>query len=304
MKNAGLFLLASFLTGAATAQSDSTQISQQLEGAINHHASRYAFAPSAYPVPKGGFYYQNYNVLANDVQIGITDNTSLGMGYGLPLFAYMTPKTSTALSDKVRVGLGDLAATSMFLPSEDAIRLNIAYGSLTYGTPRNNASLSLGYLSSNKLATNSFVLNGGGMYSISPNIYLVGEVWFNQAPLSQSYYASTWLYDANGERLPMLDQSGNPISGFYQVKESQESFETKQQILFGSLQFRIIGSGSNTRSWAFGLAFLSLSGEEMSYEYQYQDGYQQTNTVGAANTFLFLPSVTYIKKFGDLSSFN
>jgi len=304
MKNAGLFLAVCFLMGAATAQSDSNQVSQQLQGAINHHASRYAFAPSAYPVPKGGFYYQNYNVLANDVQIGITENASLGMGYGLPLFAYMTPKISTALSDKVRVGLGDLAATSMFLPSEDAIRLNIAYGSLTYGSTRNNASLSLGYLTSNKLATNSFVLNGGGMYSISPNIYLVGEVWFNQAPLSQTYYASTWLYDANGERLPMLDQSGNPISGLYQVKKSQESFETKQQILFGSLQFRIIGSGSNTRSWAFGLAFLSLSGEEMSYEYQYEDGYQQTNTVGAANAFLFLPSVTYIKKFGDLSGFN
>lgn len=304
MKNAGLFLVVCFLMGAATAQSDSTQVDAQLEKAINHHASRYAFAPSAYPVPKGGFYYQTYDFVAHDVQIGITENTSLGMGYALPLFAYMTPKTSTALSDKVRVGLGDLAATSMFLPSEDAIRLNIAYGSLTYGSTRNNASLSLGYLTSNKLATNSFVLNGGGMYSISPNIYLVGEVWFNQAPLSQNYYTSTWLYDANGERLPMLDQSGNPISGFYQVKKSQESFETKQEILFGSLQFRIIGSGSNTRSWAFGLAFLSLSGEEMSYEYQYEDGYQQTNTVGASNTFLFLPSVTYIKKFGDLSGFN
>ena len=304
MKNAGLFLVVCFLMGAATAQSDSVQVDAQLGKAINHHASRYAFAPSAYPVPKGGFYYQNYNVLANDVQIGITENASLGMGYGLPLFAYMTPKISTAISDQVRVGLGDLAATSMFLPSEDAIRLNIAYGSLTYGSTRNNASLSLGYLSGNKLATNSFVLNGGGMYSISPNIYLVGEVWFNQAPLSQNYYTSTWLYDANGERLPMLDQSGNPISGLYQVKKSQESFETKHQILFGSLQFRIIGSGSNTRSWAFGLAFLSLSGEEMSYEYQYEDGYQQTNTVGAANTFLFLPSVTYIKKFGDLSGFN
>jgi hypothetical protein len=304
MKNAGLFLVACFLVGVATAQSDSVQVTKQLEKAINHHASRYAFAPSAYPVPKGGFYYQNYNILANDVQVGITENTSLGMGYALPLFAYMTPKTSTALSDKVRVGLGDLAATSMFLPSEDAIRLNIAYGSLTYGSTRNNASVSLGYLSSNKLSANSFVLNGGGMYSISPNIYLVGEVWFNQAPLSQSYYASTWLYDANGERLPLLDQAGNPISGSYQVKASQETFETQQQILFGSLQFRIIGSGSNTRSWAFGLSFLSLSGEEMSYEYQYQDGYQQTYTVGATNTFLFLPSVTYIKKFGDLSGFN
>ncbi len=299
-----LFLVACFLLGNSEAQIDSVQVDEQLQKAINHHASRYAFAPSAYPVPKGGFYYQNYNIVANDVQIGITENTSLGMGYALPFIAYITPKTSTALSDNVRVGLGDLAASSMFIPSEDGIRFNIAYGSLTYGSTRNNASLSLGYLSSNMTETNSFVVNGGGMYSISPNIYLVGEVWYNQAPLSLTYSASTWLYDANGERLPLLDQSGNPISGFYQVKESQESFETKQQILFGSLQFRIIGTSSNTRSWAFGLSFLSLSGEKKTYEYHYSDGGQYTNTLGAANTFLFLPSVTYIKKFGDLSSFN
>jgi hypothetical protein len=304
MKNAGILLLACLLLNGAVAQTDSVRVNEPLQNAINHHASRYAFAPSAFPVPKGGFYYQTYDFVAHDVQIGISENTSLGIGYALPLFAYLTPKTSTALSEKVRVGLGDLAATSMFLPSDDAIRFNIAYGGLTYGTTRNNASLSLGYLSSNKTQTNSFVLNGGGMYSISPNIYLVGEVWFNQAPFSKAYSASTWLYDDNGLRLPMLDQNGNPITGYYQVKESKESFEAKQQILFGSLQFRIIGSGSNTRSWAFGLSFLSLSGDEMSYEYQYSWGEQQTYKVGAVNTFLFLPSVTYIKKFGDLSGFN
>jgi hypothetical protein len=26
---------------------------------INHHSSRYIFAPSAYPISKGSFYYQN-----------------------------------------------------------------------------------------------------------------------------------------------------------------------------------------------------------------------------------------------------
>ncbi|NBV35938.1 MAG: hypothetical protein EBR94_01535, partial [Bacteroidetes bacterium] len=41
---------------------------------INHHSSRYIFAPSAYPINKGSFYYQNYDLLLNDVQMGITDN--------------------------------------------------------------------------------------------------------------------------------------------------------------------------------------------------------------------------------------
>ena len=61
---------------------------------INHHASRYIFAPSAYPINKGSFYYQNYDVLLNDVQMGITDQLGVGIGYAFPLFMYLTPKYS------------------------------------------------------------------------------------------------------------------------------------------------------------------------------------------------------------------
>ena len=48
---------------------------------MNHHSSRYIFAPSAYPIRKGSFYYQNYDLLLNDIQVGITDNFGMGIGY-------------------------------------------------------------------------------------------------------------------------------------------------------------------------------------------------------------------------------
>ena len=34
---------------------------------INHHSSRYIFAPSAYPISKGSFYYQNYLLLFSNL---------------------------------------------------------------------------------------------------------------------------------------------------------------------------------------------------------------------------------------------
>ena len=44
----------------------------------NPHATRYFFAPSAIPLKKGEGYFQNAYIIVNSVQIGITDNFSMG----------------------------------------------------------------------------------------------------------------------------------------------------------------------------------------------------------------------------------
>lgn len=44
----------------------------------NPNATRYLFAPSAIPLKKGEGYYQNFYILGNAVNYGITDNFSLG----------------------------------------------------------------------------------------------------------------------------------------------------------------------------------------------------------------------------------
>ncbi|MFZ9970178.1 MAG: hypothetical protein ACO3GK_02590 [Bacteroidia bacterium] len=296
MKKAILSLLSLAAAAAASAQSDSSFLSPTLQASINHHASRYVFAPSAYPVPMGGFYYQTYDFATHDVQVGLTENFSLGMGYALPLFAYITPKWSTEVSEKVRFALGDLGATSMFLPQENAIRMNIAYGTFTVGTPQSNASLGIGYFSNNWSDNSSFIVNGGGMERVTDNIYLVGELWYNQSPLTLKTTQSTWVLDANGQ--PIVN------NGYYEVTYKDLSLETKQRLLFGSLQFRIIGTQENTRSWSFGLAGLSLSRDQKTFKNQSEWGSEYESSIGAINTFLFLPSITYIKKFGDLSGFN
>ncbi|MFM8994689.1 MAG: hypothetical protein ACKOI1_00395, partial [Bacteroidota bacterium] len=98
---------------------------------VNHHASRYIFAPSAYPINKGAFYYQNYDVLLNDVQMGITDQLGVGIGYAFPLFMYLTPKYSIPLSKNHTLAVGDIAGFSVFTGSDNMMWLNTFYGMYT-----------------------------------------------------------------------------------------------------------------------------------------------------------------------------
>ncbi|MFN5260125.1 MAG: hypothetical protein ACK5C1_05990, partial [Bacteroidota bacterium] len=146
---------------------------------INHHSSRYIFAPSAYPISKGSFYYQNYDVLLNDVQMGITDQLGMGVGYAFPLFMYLTPKYSMPLKKNHTVAVGDIAGFSVFTGADNMLWLNTFYGMYTLGSPQNNISVGLGMLQSSELDGNHAVTNLSGMYSITPNFYFVGEAWFN-----------------------------------------------------------------------------------------------------------------------------
>jgi hypothetical protein len=146
---------------------------------INHHASRYIFAPSAYPINKGSFYYQNYDVLLNDVQMGITDQLGVGIGYAFPLFMYLTPKYSMPIRKKHTLAVGDIAGFSVFTGTDNMMWLNTFYGMYTLGSPQNNVSLGLGMLRSSEADGSLAVTNVSGMYSITPNFYFVGEAWFN-----------------------------------------------------------------------------------------------------------------------------
>ena len=58
----------------------------------NPHPTRYFFNPSAIPLKKGEGYFQNAWILANSVQVGVTDNISLGGGYGNTVFLLYHPK--------------------------------------------------------------------------------------------------------------------------------------------------------------------------------------------------------------------
>jgi hypothetical protein len=263
---------------------------------INHHASRYIFAPSAYPISKGAFYYQNYDILLNDVQMGITDNFGMGIGYAFPLFMYLTPKYSMPLKKNHTVAVGDIAGFSVFTPSNNMVWLNTFYGMYTLGSPQNNISLGLGMLQSSESDGNLAVTNVSGMYSITPNFYFVGEAWFNnrQRKFVSSY--DNYVYD--------------DMKMAYAPESVPVDKMLHRSTLFTSVQFRIIGHKQRTTAWSFGISSYWEHGDRYTYtatlpSWDNATGQvtyaPQTLTMGPQNRFLFIPSFTYVKKIADMN---
>ncbi len=62
---------------------------------VSNHNTRYFFAPSAYNLREGELYYNTVYFLLHDIQYGLSDNFSIGIGtsvIGIPI--YLTPKVS------------------------------------------------------------------------------------------------------------------------------------------------------------------------------------------------------------------
>lgn len=263
---------------------------------MNHHSSRYIFAPSAYPIRKGSFYYQNYDLLLNDIQVGITDNFGMGIGYAFPLFMYVTPKYSMPLRKNHTVAVGDIAAFSVFTKASNTMWLNTLYGMYTLGSTKNNISLGLGILQSSDLDGNHAVTNLSGMYSITPNFYFVGEAWFNNRVRQFTSSYTDYIYDAT-----KMD---------YVAKNIGVDANLRRSTLFTSLQFRIIGHKQRTTAWSFGVSSYWERGDQYAYNATVpvwdktpgQVSYEnQSFVMGPTNKFYFIPSFTYVKKIGDMN---
>ena len=263
---------------------------------MNHHSSRYIFAPSAYPIRKGSFYYQNYDLLLNDIQVGITDNFGIGIGYAFPLFMYVTPKYSMPLRKNHTVAVGDIAAFSVFTKASNTMWLNTLYGMYTLGSTKNNISLGLGILQSSDLDGNHAVTNLSGMYSITPNFYFVGEAWFNNRVRQFTSSYTDYVYDAT-----KMD---------YVAKNIGVDANLRRSTLFTSLQFRIIGHKQRTTAWSFGVSSYWERGDQYPYNATVpvwdktpgQVSYEnQSFVIGPTNKFYFIPSFTYVKKIGDMN---
>ena len=263
---------------------------------MNHHSSRYIFAPSAYPINKGSFYYQNYDLLLNDIQVGITDNFGIGIGYAFPLFMYVTPKYSMPLRKNHTVAVGDIAAFSVFTKASNTMWLNTLYGMYTLGSTKNNISLGLGILQSSDLDGNHAVTNLSGIYSITPNFYFVGEAWFNNRVRQFTSSYTDYIYDAT-----KMD---------YVAKNIGVDANLRRSTLFTSLQFRIIGHKQRTTAWSFGVSSYWERGDQYAYNATVpvwdktpgQVSYEnQSFVIGPTNKFYFIPSFTYVKKIGDMN---
>lgn len=145
----------------------------------NPNATRYFFAPSAIPLKKQEGYYQNAYLLANSVNVGITNNIAVGGGVVIPLLFYVTPKVSFKAAKNLYLGAGILF-TQSFISGFD-LSAGIGYGLATYGSYEHNVTIGVGYgyakFNDKYRNTPMPIVTVNGMTRIGKKFSLVTENW-------------------------------------------------------------------------------------------------------------------------------
>ncbi|KAA3631795.1 MAG: hypothetical protein DWQ02_15835 [Bacteroidetes bacterium] len=144
----------------------------------NPNATRNLYGPTGYGLEKGEGYYQNFMIFLNSVNVGITDNITIGAGF-LPVglengFNFLiTPKFSVpVVPEKVNLAGGLLYAR--FFEEN----MGILYGVGTYGPKDHNATLGLGYGFLNGELAKRPIITVSGMTRVGRKFGLVTENWF------------------------------------------------------------------------------------------------------------------------------
>lgn len=179
----------------------------------NPNATRYFFAPSAIPLKKQEGYFQNAYLLANSVNVGITNNITIGGGVVIPLLFYITPKASFKVAKNFFVGVGVLFTQSFI--SDLGLSAGIGYGLATYGSHEHNITIGAGYgyakFDDKYRTTPMPIVTLNGMTRISKKLSLVSENWLiprggynkeittlglNNEPYSETVYVNKNFYSA------------------------------------------------------------------------------------------------------------
>ena len=75
----------------------------------NYHVNRYVFSPSAFGLKKGDYYYNAYYFLMHDIQYGISENFSMGIGTTIAFVPiYFMPTYTKSINEKSAFAVGDL----------------------------------------------------------------------------------------------------------------------------------------------------------------------------------------------------
>lgn len=243
----------------------------------DEHNTRYFFAPSAYNLKKGEAYYNTIYFLIHDIQYGVNDYFSIGMGttiIGLPL--YFTPKLSIPVGQKSAFGIGDLLMLGTW--GSDFIG-NLAYGTFSTGGRNGNFTVGAGYLYTNENdltgQTSSLVSNLSAMTRLSPFIFLLTENYVMSANFNKyaSYYSQVEPYDY-----------------------IEEDFVQRNTFWYGIVGVRIVTRSRDYISWSAGLTYLvNFPG---SYPVKYDSPGWQTNVSSGVSMIAF-PTVGFTVKFGN-----
>lgn len=248
-------------------------------GFVNEHTSRYFFSPSAYNLKEGELYYNTLYFFLHDIQYGISDYFSIGMGttlIGIPF--YLTPKVSIPLGSKSTIALGDMIILGTWGSNFFG---NLLYGVYTHGNTQNNISFGGGLFTTNDnditRKDNSFVLNLSGLAKFSTYVYFVSENYGFQVNTTQS----AWYDEYNETTM--------------QHNYYEETFPQKQTIIYGLSGLRFVNKNNDVASWQFGLTYLINFFGDIPDEYTRPPW----NTyINRESRFIAFPTVSYTLKFG------
>ncbi len=164
----------------------------------NPNYTRYLFAPSALPMKKGEWYYQNAYVLANSGNMGVTNSLTLGGGVILPLAAYITPKYGVKVVKNVYCAAGLFYSLLPAFNDEQAVHhLALGYGLLTYGNYDHNLTLGFGHGYAGSDWLHAPIATFNGMTRISRRVMLITENWlirYKTADFPETIYGNEFLF--------------------------------------------------------------------------------------------------------------
>jgi hypothetical protein len=158
----------------------------------NMNAARYFFGPSAIPLEKGDGYFQNADLLVNNINYGITKNFSVQGGGIVPFAFFLMPKFGYQLNKNLHVGGGVTYAITLLKFRKTNYKFGAAYGITTFGNKNTNLTFGMGYGFSNTndevIVPPKPILIVSGTARLSRRFALVTENVI--IPLKNSYYVA------------------------------------------------------------------------------------------------------------------
>ena len=154
-------------------------------GTFGHidHPSRYFFSSSAYGLKKGQKIYSNFYIFFNDINFGVTNNFTLGVGM-VPLFLFAGTPSPTWVSTKLSLPIvknkfvlsAGVSAIATLGFEDDLDAALMFSSSATIGSPSNNGTLSM-YVLSNLDGDAGVAINLKGKFRISRRSFFMLETY-------------------------------------------------------------------------------------------------------------------------------
>lgn len=267
-------MYAGSFNAAAVVNGKPAPSSKSQSDSVFEHDSRYFFAPSSYNLKRGELYYQTIMFFTHDVQYGITDDFSVGMGTTLITIPfYVTPKYSFKINEKNRVAVGDMLILGTWGINAWG---NLAYATYTYGDQDRNITIGGAHLYAAGDPDNidfkplsKPVANLSATLPVSENIHFMTENYFVPGRYTYNVY--------------------NMAQNF------SKDIEVKNNMVFGFTGFRLVNKNNDVMSWQVGLFYLLQNIEPLPSEY---DRSPWTGGYGVDFPRFVLPALSFTQKFG------